>query len=105
MARDPVEELGDSGVTAFAPPCDVSDRATLGSVLTTCAKTMPPIKGCIQGSMVLKDSIFSNMSEEDYYAAVRPKVVASRNLHELLPPDTDFFVLFSSASGVVGNRG
>lgn len=105
MAKELMEELADSGVTAFAPPCDVSDRATLSSVLATCAKTMPPIKGCIQGSMVLKDSIFSNMSEEDYYTAVRPKVVASRNLHELLPRDMDFFILLSSASGVVGNRG
>lgn len=70
-----------------------------------CAKTMPRVKGCIQGAMVLKDSVFSNMSQQDYYTAVRPKVVSSRNLHELLPPDMDFFILLSSASGVVGNRG
>jgi acyl carrier protein len=45
------------------------------------------------------------MTQQDYYTAVRPKVVASRNLHELLPADMDFFILLSSASGVVGNRG
>ncbi|KAL9575804.1 hypothetical protein ACKAV7_000046 [Fusarium commune] len=45
------------------------------------------------------------MSQEDYYTAVRPKVVASRNLHELLPQNLDFFILLSSTSGVVGNRG
>lgn len=100
-----MEELAAAGVTASAPQCDVSDRAILERVLSDCAKTMPPIKGCIQGSMVLKDSIFSNMSQEDYYTAVRPKVIASRNLHELLPKDLDFFILLSSASGVVGNRG
>ncbi|RBQ79289.1 hypothetical protein FVER14953_09959 [Fusarium verticillioides] len=104
-AQELMEELTDAGVTAAAPQCDVSDRAVLERVLSDCAKAMPPIKGCIQGSMVLKDSIFSNMSQEDYYTAVRPKVVASRNLHELLPQNLDFFILLSSASGVVGNRG
>jgi aryl carrier-like protein len=100
-----MKELAAAGVIAAAPQCDVSDRAALEGVLEECARTMPPIKGCIQGSMVLKDTIFSNMSEEDYYTAVRPKVVASRNLHELLPENMDFFILLSSASGVVGNRG
>ncbi|KAI1029050.1 hypothetical protein LB504_012981 [Fusarium proliferatum] len=104
-AQELMKELAAAGVTASAPQCDVSDRAALERVLNDCAKTMPPIKGCIQGSMVLKDSIFSNMSPEDYYTAVRPKVVASRNLHELLPQNMDFFILLSSASGVVGNRG
>ncbi|KAF4995617.1 hypothetical protein FGRMN_5008 [Fusarium graminum] len=104
-AQELMEELVMAGVTAAAPQCDVSDRTSLEQVLEECAMTMPPIKGCIQGSMVLKDTIFSNMSEQDYYTAVRPKVVASRNLHELLPQDMDFFILLSSASGVVGNRG
>ncbi|KAF4334054.1 polyketide synthase [Fusarium beomiforme] len=104
-AQKLIKDLAAAGVTVSAPQCDVSDRAALERVLDDCAKTMPPIKGCIQGSMVLKDSIFSNMSEQDYYTAVRPKVVASRNLHELLPQNLDFFILLSSASGVVGNRG
>lgn len=45
------------------------------------------------------------MSGEDYRAAVRPKVQATRNLHELLPKDLDFFVCLSSIGGVVGSRG
>ncbi|KAG7103603.1 Highly reducing polyketide synthase alt5 like protein [Verticillium longisporum] len=100
-----VDELAQAGVNVVAPQCDVSNRKALTAILDECAATMPPIKGCIQGSMVLKDSLFANMTQEDYYTAVRPKVVASRNLHELLPRDMDFFVLLSSASGIVGNRG
>jgi acyl carrier protein len=45
------------------------------------------------------------MSIEDYYTAVRPKVQASWNLHTALPKDVDFFILLSSVSGVIGNRG
>jgi acyl carrier protein len=45
------------------------------------------------------------MTVEDWHAAVRPKVQASWNLHEALPKDLDFFILLSSSSGMVGNRG
>lgn len=45
------------------------------------------------------------MTLEDYYAAVRPKLQASWNLHNILPKDMDFFILLSSLSTLVGNRG
>lgn len=45
------------------------------------------------------------MSTEDYHTAVRPKVQASWNLHTVLPKQLDFFLLLSSGSGIVGNRG
>ncbi|KAA8905059.1 fatty acid synthase S-acetyltransferase [Sphaerosporella brunnea] len=100
-----VAELEASGVKIAAPKCDVSDEETLAAVIKECSKDMPPIKGCIQGSMVLRDSIFENMSLKDFDAAIKPKVQGSWNLHSLLPKDLDFFVLLSSASGVTGNRG
>lgn len=37
-----------------APPCDVADGAALARVLADCRAYMPPVKGCIQGAMVLK---------------------------------------------------
>jgi KR domain/Phosphopantetheine attachment site len=45
------------------------------------------------------------MTVEDYYTAVRPKLHASWNLHNILPKDMDFFILLSSLATVVGNRG
>ena len=38
-------------------------------------------------------------------AALAPKVAGSWNLHELLPKDMEFFIMLSSVSGIVGNRG
>lgn len=49
-----MDELKIGGVRAEAPICDVSDIASLASALAKCDKEMPPIKGCIQGSMILK---------------------------------------------------
>ena len=53
-AQSLMDELKIGGVNAVAPICDVSDMASLASVLAKCSKEMPPIKGCIQASMVLK---------------------------------------------------
>ena len=48
--------------------------------------------------------MFENMSYSSFQTAVQPKVQGSWNLHELLPADLDFFVMLSSATGILGNR-
>ena len=52
-----LEELAAKNVIVVAPSCDISDEKDVASLLQTCSQTMPPIKGCIQGSMVLKVSL------------------------------------------------
>ncbi|EGC40933.1 iterative type I polyketide synthase [Histoplasma capsulatum var. duboisii H88] len=84
--------------------CDVSDVSRLQSVVEECCQTLPPIRGCIQGSMVLKDSLFENLSYADWTAAIKPKAQGSQNLHDVLPKDLDFFVMLSSLAGVMGGR-
>ena len=49
-----LEELRTRGVQVEVPACDVAVAESLLTALSECAKTMPAIKGCIQGSMVLK---------------------------------------------------
>ena len=53
-AKQLVEDLEAAKVKVATPPCDVSDLESLTEVLRDCLTTMPPVKGCIQGSMVLK---------------------------------------------------
>lgn len=53
-----LEELKSRGVQVEAPACDVTITESLSKVLSECAKTTPAIKGCIQGSMVLKVRYF-----------------------------------------------
>ena len=48
--------------------------------------------------------MFENMTYEQFDAALKPKFQGSWNLHELLPMDMDFFLLLSSATGMLGNR-
>ena len=49
-----LEELREHGARVEAPPCDVTDAAAVQSVLERCATDMSVIKGCVQGSMVLR---------------------------------------------------
>ena len=53
-AQSTLDDLKAKGVNVAAPSCDVGDMQALSSTLAECRKTMPPIKGCIQASMVLK---------------------------------------------------
>ncbi len=48
--------------------------------------------------------MFENMTFENFQAALRPKFQGSWNLHKTLPTDMDFFLLLSSATGILGNR-
>ena len=98
-------EIRAQGIRVEAPPCDVVDAVALKAVLDRCTVDMPPIKGCIQGSMVLRDSLFEKMSCSDWKVATDCKTLGSWNLHNILPSGLDFFVMLSSASGVVGLRG
>ncbi|KAL7940182.1 hypothetical protein V8C42DRAFT_363657 [Trichoderma barbatum] len=103
-AQELVQELEATGCSVHVFACDVSDEASLSSVVDLCKAKLPEIKGCVQGSMVLKDSMFENMTHENFQAALRPKFQGSWNLHKLLPTSMDFFLLLSSATGILGNR-
>ncbi|KAF5548225.1 polyketide synthase [Fusarium mexicanum] len=98
-----VAELTSHGVNIVAPKCDVSIREDVTVMLEECSRTMPPIKGCFNAAMVLQDAIFqSNITFQQWELTICSKVDTSKNLHELLPKDLDFFILLSSLAGVVG---
>ncbi|KAI0465689.1 hypothetical protein F4859DRAFT_527822 [Xylaria cf. heliscus] len=105
-------------VNVYTPECDVGDAAALSAMLKACVNTMPRIRGCINASMVLQvrysyavhnwfadddqDAIFQNMSLSQWELTINSKVQTSWNLHQQLPESLDFFILFSSLSGVYG---
>lgn len=53
-----------------------------------------------------QDMLFEKIGIEEYSAIVRPKVQGAWNLHNALPKgEFDFFVMLSSAAGILGTRG
>ncbi|KAJ2998604.1 hypothetical protein NUW58_g268 [Xylaria curta] len=96
-----VDLLQQRGVHIATPTCDVSSEEELSGCLQAHAEEFPPIKGCINASLVLQDSLFENMSYEKWDLTIRSKAYSSWNLHRLLP-DLDFFIQLSSLAGIVG---
>lgn len=97
IAQALIAELEGDGCQVAAFACDVSNANLLEQAIAECSSIMPPIRGCIQGAMQLKDSAFETMSHSDFTAAIRPKVHGSFNLHNTLPENLDFFVRTSDA--------
>lgn len=103
-ARDLVEDLESKGTRVAVFNCDISKVEELDSLLAQSAESMPPICGVIQAAMVIKNSFFQNMTLADYNASIQPKVCGTWNLHNRLPKaNLDFFILLSSAVGIIGN--
>ena len=60
-ARDMLAEMRENGVCVEVPSCDVTDHYALQTTIAECSEKMPPIKGCVQGSMVLNVRFYSTL--------------------------------------------
>lgn len=57
-----VSTLEKAGVVVYTPSCDISDSDAVQTVVKYAKVHLPPIKGCIQASMVVEVSDRSNIS-------------------------------------------
>ncbi|KAJ2989962.1 hypothetical protein NUW58_g3196 [Xylaria curta] len=84
---------------------DVTNDEDVDRVFTNAPK---PVAGIIQGAMVLRDGLYSSMSQSEFHQAVTPKIRGSWSLHNAAikhGAKLDFFTLLSSICGVVGQKG
>ena len=101
-----LEKLRGRGVNVCAFACDVADRTALATTLAGISASMPQLRGVVHAAMVLDDALLTNLDAERFLRVLRPKLDGAWNLHELtreLP--LDLFVLFSSATTLLGNPG
>ena len=49
-----IQELETMGVQVYTPACDITNLADLKATLSSCAESMPPIRGVIQAAMALQ---------------------------------------------------
>lgn len=99
------EELRSQGCNVTAVCGSVTSMADVRRAISASPK---PLKGIMNMSMVLHDQLFVNMSHEEWTVAVQPKVLGTWNIHHVcteLGINLDFFLLFSSLSGIMGQRG
>ncbi|THW09044.1 polyketide synthase [Aureobasidium pullulans] len=100
-----ISDLAQQGTRILIRACDVANLRSVETLIQNLQKEAP-VRGVIQGAMVLKDVLYEQMTTDDFNAVVNPKVTGTLNLHNTLGSSKlDFFIALSSVAGVVGNRG
>ncbi|SES32593.1 polyene macrolide polyketide synthase/pimaricinolide synthase PimS1 [Lentzea xinjiangensis] len=98
-------QLAELGATATFAACDAADRDALAGVLAA-IPAEHPLTAVVHAAGVVDDGVVSDLTPERVDAVLRPKVDAAWHLHELTKgSDLRSFVLFSSASGLLGLPG
>lgn len=102
-ALDQVRQLGAS---ARAHSVDVSDHSQVARLFEMLRHEAPPVRGIFHAAMVIDDAPLMSLDPARFRTSLRPKALGAWNLHEEtrdLP--LEHFVLFSSISASIGNRG
>ncbi len=105
-AREALATLAASGIRVRAEAVDVADKAAMQRLFARFGKDLPVLGGVIHAAMVLDDAMLPNVTAERFERVLRPKVAGADHLDQLtrnLP--LDYFVLFSSATTLIGNPG
>ncbi|SCL14097.1 Acyl transferase domain-containing protein [Micromonospora nigra] len=98
-------ELVDLGARVTVAACDAADRAALAAVIDD-LPAEHPLTTVVHTAAVLDDSVISSLTLDQVGYALRAKVTAAINLHELTRDrNLDAFILFSSMAGTVGSSG
>lgn len=104
---DFVLELRAQGCRLDLVSGDISNPEDVDTLIKGLDENIP-IAGVMQASMALEVTSFATMSFAQWQAAFAPKCQGTWNLHNTLLKyrrKTDYFLLFSSLSGLIGQTG
>ncbi len=105
-AAQTIETLRARGVQVLALRADVAAAERVEAALDQLRRALPPLRGIIHAAAVLDDGTLLKLTPQRLAAVLAPKVAGAWNLHTLTRDDPlDFFVLFSSAAGLLGSPG
>ncbi|POF29194.1 type I polyketide synthase [Roseibium marinum] len=105
-AQSVISQLTDRGVTIKGHACDITDEKAVKTTLAEIRAHGKPIKGVFHTAMVLNDVLIANMDHDGLTRVLAPKIRGAELLDRLTADDPlDHFVLYSSATTLVGNPG
>ncbi|BAU88120.1 hypothetical protein SLA_7254 [Streptomyces laurentii] len=83
---------------------DLSDQAAVTGLLDRIDTTLPPLAGVVHAAGVLDDGLLTGLTAERFRAVAGPKSAAAWYLHQATTHrELDFFVMYSSAAGILGS--
>ncbi|KAI1207269.1 polyketide synthase-like protein [Annulohypoxylon truncatum] len=104
-AQKLVSGLRNAGASVVVVKGDVTIASDVTAAVKACTVTGRRIGGVVQGTMALREAIFSQMTSEAWHIGVDCKWAGTWNLHHALEDydgSLDFFLMTSSNSGSVG---
>ncbi|KAL5337966.1 KR domain-containing protein [Aspergillus crustosus] len=101
-----ISSMSKAGAQVVVLSMDVTNKQSILTVATRICNTLPSLGGLVNGAMIMKDEVFSNLSWAGMQRVFAPKVTGSVLLDEIYH-DTplDFFILFGSLAAPLGNPG
>lgn len=101
-----LEQCEINGIKVHAAACDVTDRNALQQVINLCGTQLPPLKGVVHAATLINDSLIRNLDAEQIKTSLAAKLRGAQYLDELTRElELDMFVLYSSATTLLGNPG
>lgn len=101
-----IEAMASDGVTVTFVKADAASAADLERLFATLQRIMPPLAGVFHLAGVLDDAPLSSLDASRLRHSLGAKAAGAWHLHRLCAGmELDHFVLFSSAAGILGNRG
>ncbi|MGD0282278.1 MAG: SDR family NAD(P)-dependent oxidoreductase, partial [Dissulfurispiraceae bacterium] len=101
-----LSELHSSGIAATYHTCDVTDPEAVRAIMDEVASRYGKIDGIIHGAGVLRDSLLSQMTLDDFSMVTDVKFLGAWNLFSAAKEASlRFFVGLSSVAAIQGNPG
>jgi Dehydrogenases with different specificities (related to short-chain alcohol dehydrogenases) len=105
-AEERLAAMRKMGATVMIAQADVAKQEDVSAVLSNAQRTMPPLAGILHAAGVLEDGILTQLDRDRFRKVTGAKVAGAWNLHVLTRGQTlDFFVMYSSASSMLGSPG
>ncbi|MCB0207974.1 MAG: SDR family NAD(P)-dependent oxidoreductase [Anaerolineae bacterium] len=100
-----LDQLAQMGAEVTVAQADIMDQEQVADILDQIDERYP-LRGIVHAAGLLDDGALLNQNWDRFIKVLGPKVWGIWHLHRLTQDmPLDFFVLFSSAAGLLGSRG
>ena len=105
-AAEALEELVEMGAIITAGKANVANDEQVATIFDAAKKSGHPVVGAVHSAGVIDDKMLGDLDWASFERVMTAKVAGARNLHARMgTTETEFLVLFSSATSAIGNVG
>jgi amino acid adenylation domain-containing protein len=101
-----IQSMEQAGARVQCVQADVSRESEVQKLFSQIHETFPSVGGIVHAAMVLDDHTLLEQSDDSFRKVYAPKVLGAWHLHKYsAASDLDFFIMYSSAAGLMGSPG